>query len=152
VAGNTYGIGMTCPYLDSGRCKLSEQLALQELSVSLVCPTDERQCAKCIASGVASEEKPTNQVLGNVFLVCPQVLKGRWRAFRDYATTGRPRGLGDRVEKVFKATGVAAAVKGIAKAVGVKDCGCGKRKKKLNDAFPDQRSHSSKASVQEKPG
>lgn len=41
-------------------------------------------------------------------------------------------GLGDTVEKVAKVTGIQAAVKFIAG----EDCGCDKRKKKLNEVFP----------------
>jgi len=51
---------------------------------------------------------------------------------------GRPRGLGDRVANVLKAVGVDAAVEGIAKQVGMNDCGCGKRRKYLNEKFPNQ--------------
>ena len=53
--------------------------------------------------------------------------------------TGLPshqsRGLGDTVEKFTKATGLKKAVDVVSKAMG-KDCGCGKRKDKLNKAFP----------------
>jgi hypothetical protein len=48
---------------------------------------------------------------------------------------GRPRkakGLGDTVENVLEATGIAAVVKFIAG----EDCGCNERKKKLNQRFP----------------
>jgi hypothetical protein len=40
--------------------------------------------------------------------------------------------LGDRIEKVTKATGVKAAVDYVAKKTG-KDCGCNKRKAALNN-------------------
>jgi len=43
-----------------------------------------------------------------------------------------PKGLGDTLEKVFEATGVAKAVKWLAG----EDCGCDKRKEKLNQLFP----------------
>lgn len=46
--------------------------------------------------------------------------------------TRRSKGLGDTVEKVLEATGVAS----VAKAVLGDDCGCEKRKKWLNVAFP----------------
>lgn len=46
--------------------------------------------------------------------------------------TRRSKGLGDTVEKVLETTGVAA----VAKAVLGDDCGCEKRKKWLNVAFP----------------
>ena len=45
------------------------------------------------------------------------------------------RGLGDTIEKITKATGIKTIVEKAAKAVG-KDCGCGKRKEKLNNIFP----------------
>lgn len=44
----------------------------------------------------------------------------------------KPRGLGDAIEAVAKATGVKAVVE---KVVG-KDCGCGKRRDKLNEMVP----------------
>lgn len=44
----------------------------------------------------------------------------------------RPRGLGDSIEKVTKATGINRAVE---KVVG-KDCGCGNRRDTLNRVFP----------------
>jgi len=42
------------------------------------------------------------------------------------------KGLGDSVEKVFKATGIDK----VAKKVLGDDCGCEERKKKLNKLFP----------------
>tara|TARA_R110000824_G_scaffold121726_1_gene278037 strand:- start:386 stop:607 length:222 start_codon:yes stop_codon:yes gene_type:complete len=42
------------------------------------------------------------------------------------------RGLGDTIEEVFKKTGISYIAK---KALG-DDCGCNKRKKKLNKMFP----------------
>ena len=42
------------------------------------------------------------------------------------------RGLGDTIEEVFKKTGISYVAK---KALG-EDCGCDKRKKKLNKIFP----------------
>ena len=44
------------------------------------------------------------------------------------------KGLGDTIEKFTKATGI----KKIADRMG--DCGCEKRKKKLNELFPYERS------------
>ena len=53
--------------------------------------------------------------------------------------TGLPshqsKGLGDTIEKFTRATGLKKAVDVVSKAVG-KDCGCGKRKDKLNKSFP----------------
>ena len=48
----------------------------------------------------------------------------------------KPKGLGDSIENFFQKTGIKTAVKAGAKLVGAKDCGCGKRKKALNEAFP----------------
>ena len=45
------------------------------------------------------------------------------------------KGLGDTIEKITKATGIKSIVERASKAVG-KDCGCGKRKEKLNNIFP----------------
>lgn len=47
----------------------------------------------------------------------------------------RSRGLGDTIEKFTTATGIKAAVDATAKAVG-KDCGCKRRRDKLNEMFP----------------
>lgn len=47
----------------------------------------------------------------------------------------KSRGLGDTIEKFTTATGIKAAVDATAKAVG-KDCGCKKRRDKLNEMFP----------------
>ncbi len=44
-------------------------------------------------------------------------------------------GLGDAIEAVTKVTGIKAVTETVSKAVG-KDCGCGKRKDKLNKLFP----------------
>ncbi len=47
-------------------------------------------------------------------------------------------GLGDVVEAVAKVTGVKAAVEAYSNATG-KDCGCGRRRDKLNKAIPFRR-------------
>jgi len=47
-------------------------------------------------------------------------------------------GLGDVVEAVTKATGIKAATEAVAKATG-KDCGCKRRRDKLNRLFPFRR-------------
>ena len=47
----------------------------------------------------------------------------------------KSKGLGDTVEKITKATGIKAVVDGAAKALN-KDCGCAKRKARLNQIFP----------------
>lgn len=43
------------------------------------------------------------------------------------------RGFGDTIAKMTRKTGVASAVKGISKAVGIEDCGCDERQEALND-------------------
>jgi hypothetical protein len=47
-------------------------------------------------------------------------------------TKRKAKGLGDTVETVLKATGIASA----AKFILGEDCGCDKRKEKLNNLFP----------------
>jgi len=47
------------------------------------------------------------------------------------------KGLGDKVEKVFKKTGIAKAAKW---ALG-EDCGCDERKEKLNKLFPSKKTN-----------
>jgi hypothetical protein len=47
----------------------------------------------------------------------------------------KPKGLGDTIEKITKATGIKAVVDTVSKATG-KECGCGKRKETLNRVFP----------------
>ena len=54
----------------------------------------------------------------------------------------KSRGLGDSIEKFTRATGIHSltqlGVNTVGKIVGrpIKDCGCGKRKDKLNKMFP----------------
>lgn len=50
-------------------------------------------------------------------------------------TRKRFRGLGDAIEAVTEATGVKAVVEKVSKATG-KDCGCGRRRDKLNEMVP----------------
>ena len=47
----------------------------------------------------------------------------------------KSKGLGDSIEKITKATGIKKVVDKVAKVTG-KDCGCNKRKEKLNKMFP----------------
>lgn len=47
----------------------------------------------------------------------------------------KSKGLGDSIEKITTATGIKKIVEAGAKALN-KDCGCGKRKKILNEKFP----------------
>ena len=44
----------------------------------------------------------------------------------------KSKGLGDTIEKITTATGVKSMVETVVKSTG-KDCGCGKRKEKLNN-------------------
>tara|TARA_R110000823_G_scaffold119571_1_gene243780 strand:- start:570 stop:734 length:165 start_codon:yes stop_codon:yes gene_type:complete len=48
----------------------------------------------------------------------------------------KSKGLGDSIEKFTKATGIKNIVNQVNKLRGIKDCGCGKRKDKLNKKFP----------------
>ena len=48
---------------------------------------------------------------------------------------GSSKGLGDKVEKVFKATGISKA----AKFILGEDCGCEERKDTLNKIFPSKK-------------
>jgi|TARA_B100001250_G_scaffold353333_1_gene326614 hypothetical protein len=45
------------------------------------------------------------------------------------------KGLGDTIEKITTATGIKKVVDTVSKATK-KDCGCKKRKQKLNEMFP----------------
>jgi len=47
----------------------------------------------------------------------------------------KSKGLGDTVEKITTATGIKQIVEAVAKVLK-RDCGCGKRKKTLNEKFP----------------
>lgn len=47
----------------------------------------------------------------------------------------KSQGLGDTIEKITIATGIKAAVDKVAEVLG-QDCGCKKRKDKLNELFP----------------
>lgn len=47
-------------------------------------------------------------------------------------------GLGDLVEAVTTVTGIKAATEAVSKATG-KDCGCGRRRDKLNELVPFRR-------------
>ena len=48
----------------------------------------------------------------------------------------KPRGLGDSIAKITKATGLNSLAQMGANMLGKKDCGCNKRKEVLNKAFP----------------
>ena len=46
------------------------------------------------------------------------------------------QGLGDSIEKITTKTGLKSFIDMAKDAIGVKDCGCSKRKKYLNKKFP----------------
>ena len=48
----------------------------------------------------------------------------------------KSRGLGDTIHKFTTKTGIKSLAQFGARAIGKKDCGCNKRKKVLNKAFP----------------
>tara|TARA_R100000152_G_C6696894_1_gene127230 strand:+ start:57 stop:233 length:177 start_codon:yes stop_codon:yes gene_type:complete len=47
----------------------------------------------------------------------------------------KSKGLGDTIEKITTATGIKSAIGKLHKVTG-RDCGCNKRKEKLNKMFP----------------
>ena len=46
------------------------------------------------------------------------------------------KGLGDTIEKITTATGIKSLTQLAMEAAGKKDCGCNKRKEKLNKILP----------------
>jgi hypothetical protein len=50
--------------------------------------------------------------------------------------TQESQGLGDTIAKVTNALGIDKLAEATAKAMGKEDCGCSKRRQKLNDLFP----------------
>lgn len=46
------------------------------------------------------------------------------------------KGLGDTIAKITHATGLDVVADKVAKAVGKEDCGCNRRREKLNEMFP----------------
>ena len=50
--------------------------------------------------------------------------------------SNKSKGLGDSIEKITRLTGIKSLAQMGARAVGKKDCGCNKRKEKLNKMFP----------------
>jgi hypothetical protein len=49
------------------------------------------------------------------------------------------KGLGDTIAKITNAVGLDKVAETVANAMGKEDCGCNKRKKKLNELFPYRR-------------
>lgn len=72
---------MTCPHLQDGRCALAELLARKALGAELACAVTDDQCGKCLAYGIATEEKPTLQVTAAVTRVCGLDQRRAWGAF-----------------------------------------------------------------------
>jgi hypothetical protein len=54
----------------------------------------------------------------------------------NYMESKKSKGLGDSIEKFTKITGINHLAEITAKAIGKKDCGCGKRRDALNKKFP----------------
>jgi hypothetical protein len=54
-------------------------------------------------------------------------------------TTEESKGLGDTIAKITAATGIDKLVEEVANAMGKGDCGCNKRRRRLNDLFPYKR-------------
>ena len=48
----------------------------------------------------------------------------------------KSKGLGDTIQKITDATGLSALTHMLEEKGVIKDCGCGKRKEKLNKMFP----------------
>ena len=59
-------------------------------------------------------------------------LDKRTKEYKEYKASLESEGLGDTLEKVFEATGVKKVVEWLADG---KDCGCDKRKARLNEIF-----------------
>lgn len=64
--------------------------------------------------------------------------------------TGPSRGLGDKIAKAAKLTG-AATIVNLVSTITEKDCGCGKRRAKLNEAFPTRNDNGSDVHIDERP-
>jgi len=50
--------------------------------------------------------------------------------------TTESEGLGDTIAKLSELLGFDKLADGVAKSMGKSDCGCNKRRKKLNELFP----------------
>ena len=48
----------------------------------------------------------------------------------------KSKGLGDTIQKITNATGLSALTNMLEEKGVIKDCGCNKRKEKLNKIFP----------------
>ena len=54
----------------------------------------------------------------------------------DFNPNTPSRGLGDTIAKITHATGISKAVEVVTEALGIEDCGCGKRQEWLNEVRP----------------
>ena len=55
------------------------------------------------------------------------------------------KGLGDTIAKITHATGLDIVADKVAKAMGQEDCGCNRRREKLNELFPYKTKEDKKA-------
>ena len=55
------------------------------------------------------------------------------------------KGLGDTIAKITHATGLDVVAEKVAKAMGKEDCGCNRRREKLNELFPYKTEEEKKA-------
>ncbi len=62
---------------------------------------------------------------------------------------GPSRGLGDKIANAAKFTG-AKAIVDLVSTITEKDCGCGKRRAKLNEAFPTRNDNGSDVHIDER--
>jgi hypothetical protein len=79
---------------------------------------------------------PINKNNGGCPLGQPPLLKLNIMSNNLKEYMGRPRGLGDTIANFTQVTGLNNLARMGAKAMGKKDCGCGKRQEVLNKAFP----------------
>lgn len=52
---------------------------------------------------------------------------------KEFDPKQKSEGLGDTIAKITNALGIDKVAKGVAKLAGKEDCGCNRRRKKLND-------------------
>ena len=55
------------------------------------------------------------------------------------------KGLGDTIAKITHATGLDVVAEKVAHAMGKEDCGCNRRREKLNELFPYKTEEEKKA-------
>lgn len=55
---------------------------------------------------------------------------------KNFDTKKAPEGLGDLIAKITQRLGIAKIAEDVAHLVGKKDCGCNKRREKLNEVVP----------------